>query len=64
MTEQSSDTDTITSGYEEKKVQRSDKKGSESKVNQVNPKCGVVTNKPRWRRALQSPVDEEKRKKV
>lgn len=39
-------------------------KGSDSKVNQVKPQCGVVTNTLSWRRALQSPVDEENRKKV
>lgn len=46
------------------KIQRSDIKGSDSKVNQENPKCGVVTSTLSWRRALRSPVDEEKRKKV
>lgn len=39
-------------------------KGSDSKVNQAKPKCGVVTNILSWRRALQSPVDEENRKNV
>lgn len=39
-------------------------KDSDSKVNQLNPKCGVVTNMLSWRSALQSPVDEEKRNKV
>lgn len=51
-------------GMKKTKIQRSDIKGSDSKVNQENPKCGVVTNTLSWRRALQSPVDQEKRKKA
>lgn len=46
------------------KVQRSDMKDSDSQVNQVNPKYGVVTNILNWRKALQNPVDEGKRKRV
>lgn len=49
-------------GVEQTKIQRSDIKGSDNKINQVKPKSGVVTNMLSWRRALQSPIDEEKEK--